>query len=607
MCWIFAYVGKSDCRSLLLHALRDLEYRGYDSAGMVCINENNKIFLEKAVWRVSALAHNIDARKADTTIYSCGIAHTRWATHGGVTRENTHPHSSSRERFFIVHNGIIENYKELKKELEWVYSFSSDTDTEVVIKLVEHLYDGSLKSTLQKVAKRLVGAYSLAIIDRENPKEIVAMKLGSPLVVGVASQSVFLSSDIQALSQLTDRYTVLEDHEIVVIHSEKYDISMFGKTVDREAEKLESHQKAEALWNFTTYTEKEIFDIPSVLENVFSWRIHFGRKEICNETLETLWGMNIERICVVSSGSSYYAGDVGTYFFRKFAGIPAQAIISSEFLADSFIPDMKTLYIFLSQSGETADVRECMKIVQAKWCMSFGIVNVVGSSIARMADIGLYSHAGVERWVASTKNVIAQLAVMLMMSLSLGAKHDMQISEIRDIISELHTLPDMIHKVLRQKEYIRTLAEKYAKYNSMFVLGRNYFYPAAGEAALKCKELSYIHCESYSAGELKHGPLALVGEDFPVIVFNPMGKFHRKTVSNIQEILARKAPILGYISHNDSHKELYTDTIELPESSELISLFTWLTASYLFALYTAEFLGRDIDKPRNLAKSVTVE
>ncbi len=612
MCGIFAYNGDSDCREKLINGLRMLEYRGYDSAGIVGVSTDKEVFLEKAVGRVSALANKVDTKSQEestehTLKFPTGIAHTRWATHGGVTEANTHPHISANNRFYVVHNGIIENYKELKKELETHYDFYSQTDTEVIAKLIESLYDGDLKSTMEKVAEKLVGAYSLAVLDSQEPGKIVGIKLGSPLIVWAAPDGVYISSDVNALSSLAESYTILEDHEMVVIHGKKFDIYMAGRQVERSAEKVDQTQVIDTLWDFSSYTEKEIFDIPSVLENVFSGRIDFEKKQIHNETLEALGELDIEKICIVSSGSSYYAGDIGCYFFRKFAGLHAQAIISSEFLADTFIPDTKTLYIFLSQSGETADVRESMKIVQAKGCMSFGVVNVVGSTIARMADFWLYSHAGVEVGVASTKNVIAQVAILLMMALSLGLKRDMQISDVRDIISELADLPDKVQEGLMQAPKIREIAKKYSHHTSMFVLGRNFFYPAAGEAALKCKELSYIHCESYSAGELKHGPLALVSEDFPVMVFNPMGKFHAKTISNIQEVMARKWPVIGYISKHETHKELYSDTIELPETSELLSLFTGLTASYLFALYVAESLGRDVDKPRNLAKSVTVE
>lgn len=625
MCWIFAYTGKNDCREALIHGLRKLEYRWYDSAWLIGISEQQDVCVKKAVGRVSALASKIDEQttppqsssseekveqngtQGESIKYTTGIAHTRWATHGKVTTENTHPHSSSNERFYIVHNGIIENYKELKKSLEADHRFYWETDTEVVAKLIETLYDGDIVSTMQKVIRKLVWAYSLAVVDTQQPGTIVAIKLGSPLIVWQAEDGIYLSSDVNAMTDTVESYTILEDHEMVVISDEKYTIYMSGDEVVRDAQNMQQVDCIDDLWEFDTYTQKEIFEIPSVLENVFSGRVHFSQKDIHNETLTQLTQKDISRICIISSGSSYYAGDIGCYFFRKFALMPATAVISSEFLSDTFVPDEKTLYIFLSQSWETADVRESMKIVQAKAGHTFAIVNVVGSTIARMADAWLYSHAGVEIGVASTKNVIAQVALLLITALSFGKKRDMQMSEFREIITELETLPDTLRKVLLCAPKIGEVAKKYAKYEDMFVLGRNYFYPVAGEASLKCKELSYIHSEAYSAWELKHGPLALVNKDFPTMVFNPMWSFYAKTISNIQEVAARNGPILGYITPDDTHKELYTDTIELPKTSELIAIFTSLTASYIFALYIAEALGRDVDKPRNLAKSVTVE
>jgi len=589
-----------------------LEYRWYDSAWLACVSLGGDIFLEKAVWRVSALANKVDESMKNESserrsVFTTGIAHTRWATHGWVTEANTHPHISQDERFYVVHNGIIENYKELKKSLGWKYHFYSETDTEVIAKLLEEHFDGNLKSTMEKVSKKLIGAYSLAVIDSKNPEYIVAIKLWSPLIVGQSTWGVYLSSDINALSQLARSFTILEDNEMVVIGWDSYDIYMSGEKIERDAEDVGEVASMSELGDFSSFTEKEIFEIPSILENVFSWRINFEEKMIHNETLDALAEEDIEKICIVASGSSLYAWSVGGYFFRKYAWIPCETIISSEFLSDIFLPESKTLYVFLSQSGETADVRESMKIVKAKGCKTFGIVNVVGSTIARMSDAGLYSHAGIEVWVASTKNVIAQVGVLLLMSMSFGSKRNLQINEIRDIISELRTLPDRIQEVCMKAPHIRKISEKYAEYKHFFVLGRNMMYPVASEASLKIKELSYIHSEAYSAWELKHGPLALVSSDFPTIVFNPTGKHYYKTLSNIEEVKARDGRVLGFISKNDDHKDVYTDTVELPDTSELLSVFTLLTASYLFALYIAETLGRDVDKPRNLAKSVTVE
>ena len=608
MCWIFAYNGDKNSVPLLVEWLRDLEYRGYDSAGLIWIKSDGEVFFKKAVGRVSSLATKVEADEKSKGEYSTGIAHTRWATHGIVNEENTHPHTSANERFYVVHNGIIENFKELKAKLEEKYTFYSDTDTEVIAKLIEDSFEWDLRSTLEEMMKVMVGAYSLAVIDTQNPDTIVGIKLGSPMIVGEADDGVYISSDVNALSKVAHSYVTLEDYEMVVVKDKTYKIYSAGEMVSRDASEMDIDYDAGDMGNFTSYTEKEIFEIPEVLENVFNGRINFQDKSINNETLNELNEHDIERIVIIASGSSYYAGLIGSYWFRDLAGIPVSVVISSEFLCDSFLPDDKALYVFLSQSGETADVRESLKIVKAKGCLTFGIVNVVGSTIARLADMWLYSHAWVEVWVASTKNVIAQVGIMLMMSLSMWLSRDLQYSKARTIIEELGWLGDKIHEVLIQTPHIKEVAEKYTKYSDMFVLGRNIFYPTAGEASLKCKELSYIHTENYSAWELKHGPLALVGPDFPCIFINPKGKHYVKTVSNIEEVRARSGVVLGIISKWDSRKDdLYTDTIELPETSETMVPFTALVASYIFALYLAKWLDRDVDKPKNLAKSVTVE
>ncbi len=607
MCWIFAYTGTKNSIPLLVDGLRTLEYRWYDSAWVVGVSDEWKMFSQKAIGKVSALAHAISKTLNDDTLYTTGIAHTRWATHGTVTEENTHPHTSSDERFYIVHNGIIENYKELKKSLEKKYDFYSDTDTEVIAKLIEEHYETDLKTTLEKVAKLLVWAYSVAVIDTQKPWEIVGIKLGSPLVVGESPDGIFISSDVNALAKVAESYVTLEDHEMVVIQGDSYQVYMSWESVKKDVQDMVTDYDIDELWAFETYTEKEIHDIPTVIENVFNGRINFADKSIHNETLDELSEHEIDRIEIIASGSSYYAGMIGSYMMKDLAWIPVEVTISSEFLSDVFLPDTKKLYIFLSQSWETADVRESLKIVKSKWCLTFGIVNVVGSTIARMTDMWLYSHAGVETWVASTKNVIAQVAILLIMSLSMGLKRDLQFSDARAIIDDLSGLWDQIHEVLMQAPKIREVAKKYSKYQSMFVLGRNIFYPVSGEASLKSKELSYIHTESYSTGELKHGPLALVGPDFPCVVFNPKGKFYAKSISNIQEIRAREGTVLGYVSKWEDNTDLYDDMIEVPGNSEISFVFTSLVASYLFALFMAVELGRDVDKPKNLAKSVTVE
>ena len=606
MCWIFAYTGIPTSVNTLVNGLKNLEYRGYDSAWIFWITSNWNTVYQKAIWKVANLASKVQEKSPDPII--SWIAHTRWATHGKVTEANCHPHHSKNDRFYIVHNGIIENFGELKKKLleKW-YTFYSDTDTEIVAKLIEDEFETDLKTTLEKIVKKLIWAYAFAVIDRENPNEVIWVRLWSPLIVGEWKDASYISSDVNALSNVADSYTILDDYETVILKNGKVQIFSSGEEIKKKYEEIDKKAAEEGIWNFSTYTEKEIFDIPQVIENVFSGRIDFESKTIKNETLQELQNHDIEKIEIIASGTSYYAWYIGSYYLKELWNIPTNITISSEFLSDTFFPDKKTLYVFLSQSWETADVRESLKIVKEHGYLTFGIVNVVGSTIARLTDMGLYSHAWVEIGVASTKNAIAQIAIILMMALALWQKRWLQHSISRGIIEEIPALWDKINKILLNTHKIEKIAKEYAGFKSLFYLGRNILYPTSGEASLKCKELSYIHSESYSAWELKHGPLALVGEDFPCIFLNTKSKFYHKTISNIQEVKARKGNILWVISEGDTEREYYTNIIEVPETSEYLSPFVILPAMYLFAYHISQELWREIDKPRNLAKSVTVE
>ncbi|MDD2907100.1 MAG: glutamine--fructose-6-phosphate transaminase (isomerizing) [Candidatus Gracilibacteria bacterium] len=607
MCGIFAYNGKEDSIDFLVNGLKKLEYRGYDSAGVLGVTKNGEIYLEKAIGKVSNLASKVEHNKDKKKVFTCGIAHTRWATHGKVTIENTHPHYSENNRFFVVHNGIIENYMTLKEELEKKYHFYSQTDTEVIAKLIEKLFDGDIVSTVAKVTKKLVGAYSIAVIDKENPDILIGAKLGSPMVIGVGKDAIFLSSDINALSKVATEFTTLDDNETVVIKNGKFSVYSLGEKVNKEIEEINADLGLADKGSFETFTEKEINEVPQVLKNALKGRINFETKTITNETLEELNNLEIKHIEIIASGSSYFAGVVGKNWFEELSGLKTEVRVSSEFLYENFIPNKKTLYIFMSQSGETADVRESIRMVKEKGCLTFGIVNVVGSTIARMCDMGLYTHSGMEIGVASTKNVVSQLAVLLLMSLSMGLKRDLQVSEAKNIIEKLGELDGKLEGLLEKQNHYKTLALKYSKYNNFFYLGRNLVYGTACECSLKIKELSYVHAESYSTGELKHGPLALVGPNFPCIVINPKGIMREKTVSNIKEIKARDGLVLGVITSGDTIRDIYDDIIEIPKTHPILTPFLPLIPLWLFAVEVAKNLNRDIDKPQNLAKSVTVE
>ncbi|MDD3794245.1 MAG: glutamine--fructose-6-phosphate transaminase (isomerizing) [Candidatus Gracilibacteria bacterium] len=608
MCGIFAYNGKENSIELLVEGLRKLEYRGYDSAGVMGVNSKGEVFLEKAIGKVSNLATKVEKKLDKNDNFTCGIAHTRWATHGKVTIENTHPHYSENARFYVVHNGIIENYMNLKEELEKKYSFYGQTDTEVIAKLLEKLFDGDIVSTVEKVTKKLVGAYSIAVVDSQNPSVLIGAKLGSPMVVGVGESGIFLSSDINALGKVATEFTTLDDNETVIIKDGKYNIySLAGEKINKETEAITDNMGLADKGSFETFTQKEIHEVPQVLKNALKGRINFETKNINNETLEELNSLEIKHIEIIASGSSYFAGVVGKNWFEELAGIKTEVRVSSEFLYETFIPNKKTLYIFMSQSGETADVRESVRMVKEKGCLTFGIVNVVGSTIARMCDMGLYTHSGMEIGVASTKNVVAQLSVLLLMALSMGLKRDLQVSEAKNIIEKIDELEEKLEGLLQNTKHYKKLADKYSKYNNFFYLGRNIVYGTACECSLKIKELSYVHAESYSTGELKHGPLALVGPNFPCIVINPKGINREKTISNIKEIKARDGIVLGVITAGDTIKDIYDDIIEIPKTHPILTPFLPLIPLWLFAVEVAKNLNRDIDKPQNLAKSVTVE
>ncbi len=607
MCWIFAYNWTKNSIPFLVEWLRNLEYRWYDSAWILAINNSSDIFLEKAVWKVSNLATKIEKNNNKLENYSNWIAHTRWATHGKVTELNTHPHISNNNRFYVVHNWIIENYISIKEKLSKKYNFYSETDTEVVAKLFEDMFDWNIVTTLEKVTKQLVGAYAIAVIDKEDPNTLVWAKLWSPMIVWVWKDWIFLSSDLNALNKIATEFTTLEDNETIVIKNWKYSVFSMWEEISKTHEKIDENTEIADKWKFETFTEKEINEIPSVLRNALKWRINFETKSIHNETLEELWKQNIESIEIIASWSSYFAWVVWKSWFEELSWLKTEVRVSSEFLYEKFIPNKNTLYIFMSQSWETADVRECVKMVQQKWCKTFWIVNVVWSTIARMCDSWLYTKSWIEIWVASTKNIIGQLAVLLLMSLDMWLKRDLQVQESKNIIEKLWSLDKKLEWMLEQHNHIKKLADKYSKYSNFFYLWRNIVYWTACECSLKLKELSYIHAEAYSTWELKHWPLALISPNFPVIVINPKSIMREKTISNVKEIQARNGTILWIITAWDTTKDIYDDIIEMPKSHPILTPFLPLIPLWIFSVEIAKNLNRDIDKPQNLAKSVTVE
>ncbi len=606
MCWIFGYIGWENTQNKLINGLKNLEYRWYDSAWIFEISKDKNTYLAKAVWKVSNLANKVQENQNN---YFAWIGHTRWATHGGVNENNCHPHFSSNERFFVVHNWIIENYIDLKNNLEkkW-YNFYSETDSEVIAKLIEDNFEKDLLTTIKKITELLQWAYALAVIDKENPKNLIGAKVGSPLVVGIAKDGFYISSDPNALRTICENFIPLQDNELVVLAENNYEIYSFDdKKQEKKLLEFENYDTSKWKWEYKHYMLKEIFEIPSVFENAIAWRINFQTKEITSNTLSELVKYDIKKIEIIASGTSYNAGLTASYWFEDLSNIPTSVYVSTEYKYKKKFIDDKTLYIFISQSGETADTLECLKIVNARWGLTFGIVNVVASSIAQLTKMWLYTHSWQEVWVASTKAFIGQLAVLLLISLKLGLKNGMDYGRYENIINHLAKLKQSLQESLNESVNIKIISEKYAKYENMFFLWRNYLFPIAGEWSLKLKEITYHHSEAYSAWELKHGPLSLIDKKFPSILINPKTFLYEKNISTLKEIQARNWKVIWVLTKWDKNENLYDDSIFISNQKWVLTPFLVATVLDLFAYYVADFLWREIDKPRNLAKSVTVE
>lgn len=608
MCWIFAYKWDKKAYSQLIDWLKNLEYRGYDSAGLMVIDDKKNIYFQKEVWRVSNLAWEVLKDSWILQNYHTWIAHTRWATHWGVTKNNTHPHFSQNKRFFLVHNWIIENYIEIKNSLikKW-YEFYSDTDSEVVANLIQEYFETDLETTLKIIKTKITWAYALAVIDTKNPDQIIALKLWSPLVIWINDNELFLSSDANALANVTKKYIPIDDNEMVIIDKNEYKIINSWKEIEKEIYESQKNNIVEDMGSFKHFMLKEIFEIPNIVENIIWWRVNFETNEIKSNSLDKINFREIEKIEIIASWTSYNAWYIWAYLLEQLADIPTQAIISTEFKYKKQFINSKTLYIFLSQSWETADSLECLKIVKNRWGQTFWIVNVVWSSIARMCWNGLYTHCWVEIWVASTKAFVWQLITLLIIALYAWNKKDLEVHKYQEILQSLKNLKDELNLVLLNSHNVEQVAKKYSNFKNMFFLWRNMFYPMAMEWSLKCKEITYNHTECYSAWELKHWPLSLIQEDFPTLLINPENNLYDKNISTLKEIQARNWKVIWIITKWDQHKNEYDDVIEIPKTWEYNSLFTTWVVLQLLAYYMALDLNREIDKPRNLAKSVTVE
>lgn len=613
MCGIIGYIGKKQAIPIVMDGLKQLEYRGYDSAG-VALWDGDRLKVQKSAGRVSELEKEFIGEEWRGNV---AIAHTRWATHGKPISRNAHPHTDCSGTISVVHNGIIENYINLKDVLiREGHVFKSETDSEVLAHLIERAFlicgnTVSLKDAVSEGLRHIFGTFGIAVISSRDPNIIVAARRGSPLIVGVGTNENLVASDVSAIVGSTKNIVYLHDNDMVVISPFGYQISSFSKKlIQRKIETIDWSIEAAQKSGFSHFMQKEIFEGPLALENALRGRVIAKTGEIKLGGLEgvTAQLLDIRRIVIVACGTSYYSGLIGKYYFEEFVKIPVSVEYASEFRYSNPAVDAKTAVLCISQSGETADTLEALREAKEKGALVLGIVNVVGSTIARESDAGVYNHAGPEIGVASTKAFISQLGVLLSMVLFWKSLREAPDSLTIEITRELKSLSSKMHLILNQNDAIKTLAQKYLPYRDMLFIGRRYQYPVALEGALKLKEISYKYAEGYAAGELKHGPIALIDSNTPTIALCLHDSMYEKMLSNIEEIKARNGKVIAIATHgDDTIKKIADDVIFIPRASEALIPLLSIIPLQLFAYHTAELLGLDVDKPRNLAKSVTVE
>ena len=608
MCGIVCYVGFKTAQPILIEGLKRLEYRGYDSAGLAIQNEE-QIHFYRSVGKIVELEQKIQ----DLDIHgTTGIAHTRWATHGEPTEENAHPHRDQDGNVFVIHNGIIENFHTLKKKLEKSgVSFRSDTDTEVLAHLIAGNFDGDLKEAVRKTMSQVEGTFGIAVMHRLVPGQIVVARRGSPLIIGVGEDGHFAASDVSAMVRYTNKVVHLNDNELALLTEDGFSISTAqAKAIERSTETVEWQAEDADLNGFPHFMLKEIFEQPETIMNAIRGRLEPGEGVPKFGGIMPVWDNLKEsrHMVIVACGTSYYAGSVGRYIFEKLTEIDVEVELASEFRYRKLNFPHNTFIIALSQSGETADTLAAIREAKRKGAHLLGIVNVVGSSISRETDAGIYNHAGPEIGVASTKIFISQLTILTLLALLLGRHQNLSLTEGVEAIQALSDLPDKMKKILSQDNHIQAIAEKYYRCGNWLYLGRKYGYPIAMEGALKLKEISYIHAEGYAAGEMKHGPIALINPDMPTVAIVPRDAMYEKMISNIQEIKSRCGPVIAIASEGDDRiKWMVDDVIEIPQTLDFLNPILAVVPCQLLAYHCARFLNRDIDMPRNLAKSVTVE
>lgn len=618
MCGIVGYIGKRKAYPILIKGLHRLEYRGYDSAGVALINEQGQLNVYKAKGKVSELEAFCATKDIDGTI---GIAHTRWATHGEPNTANAHPHYSESERLAIIHNGIIENYAVLKAGLmEQGYTFKSDTDTEVLVQLVEYTQINrhvDLKTAVQLALQQVVGAYAIAILDKTHPDTLIAARKGSPLVVGIGEEEYFLASDATPIVEYTDQVIYIEDEEVVVIHpvtgnpSPVTVTTINNVTKTPEIKRLELSLSQLEKGGYPHFMLKEIFEQPRTLTDSMRGRVNVRQDNIALSGFIDNKDrfLNAKRIIITACGTSWHAGLIAMYAIEEFAQIPVEVEYSSEFRYRKPVINKDDVVIAISQSGETADTLAAIQLAKSKGAFIFSICNVVGASIPRVSDSGCYTHVGPEIGVASTKAFTAQVTALTMLALCIGReKGTIDKEKFVSIVRELGQIPSKIERVLGEDKRISDFAKIFSYAQNFIYLGRGYNFPVALEGALKLKEISYIHAEGYPAAEMKHGPIALISQEMPVVVVAPRCGTYEKVVSNIQEIKARKGRVIAVVTEGDELVRKIADyCIEVPATEECLTPLLTVIPLQLLAYHIAVVKGCDVDQPRNLAKSVTVE
>ena len=609
MCGIVGYVGSGEATPFLIEGLTKLEYRGYDSAGIAVFNGTD-VVIEKSVGRLSSLEQKIES---NMPVGQLGIGHTRWATHGRPSDRNSHPHSDCTGNFVVVHNGIIENYLQLKEDLiAKGHEFLSETGTEVVAHLVEELYDGDLQSTVKKVLKKIEGSYSLVFMSKHEPDKLICTKQDNPLVIGLGEGENFIASDIPAIINRTRRTYIISDGETAVVTKDSVWVTnREGVPITKKVFEVNWDAGAAEKGGYEHFMCKEIYEQPKAIRETMSARLAKDDSAVIMDELN--WSKeylsSISKIFIVACGTAYHAGFVGKYYIEKLARIPVEVDIASEFRYRSPILDESTLTIVISQSGETSDTLAALKEAKRLGSKTMAITNVVGSSIAREADQVVYTWAGPEIAVASTKAYTTQLITVFMLATYMaGLKETISADYAKSLISSLRKVPAQISEILEDVEPIKTFAQQYGFNEDVFFIGRSLDYAVALEGSLKLKEISYIHAEAYAAGELKHGTLALIVDGVPVIALATQKSVYEKTLSNIKEVKARDAVVIGIALNDDEQIDKYVDhVIKVPTTDELLAPLLAVIPLQLLAYYAAITRGCDVDKPRNLAKSVTVE